>query len=272
MINADKIIKHVKSEGYMLLPQVYDITMINKLLTLCKESYEITKNKIPEENIAVFNKEQPGVYNLQNKDFYFLEALFHFVEIEEVLKYFLNDKWYKPIPPENPNYILRGYHARSNSKGLPLHIDSYIPYHSKYVFSVQLIIALEDQHIENGCTLVVPGSHLYGEYANQEALQNAIPIESKAGDVVIFDSRLWHGTADNISGKSRWALTVTFIRWWIKQQYDIPRGLPQQIYEKLSDKHKAILGFCSISPKNEFEGADMKTGYEKLKTDVNLYN
>ena len=51
-------------------------------------------------------------------------------------------------------------------------------------------------------------------------------------------------------------------RWWIKPQFDIPRALPDQIKEQLSQKEKAVLGFCTIPPLNETERLDIKQSIE----------
>jgi ectoine hydroxylase-related dioxygenase (phytanoyl-CoA dioxygenase family) len=125
--------------------------------------------------------------------------------------------------------------------------------------------------IETEGWAVIPGSHLSGKYASQDALKDAVPIESKAGDMVIWDTRLWHATSNNTSGRTRWAILATFTRWWIKQMFDIPRSLPQHIYEKLTDKQKAVMGFCSISNKTEMDGIDLISGYEKLQQEVKYY-
>ena len=263
-------IKELKEKGYTTLRSVYDFSIVSKLLSLCKEWYEKTHAEISRD-VPFLNTNQPTLYNLQNKDPYFLETLLMSQEVEQVLKYFLNDVWYKQIPQTEPNYILRSFGARSNNKGLPLHIDSFVPYIGEDVITMQYAIILEDQNAANGCTIVVPGSHQSGKYAQQDALPEAIPIESKAGDVVIWDSRLWHGTTDNTSKKTRWAIVSTFSRWWIKQHFNITDNLPQSIYEKLTDKQKAILGFCSVPFNTEYEGIDLKQGYPQLHKDVNMY-
>jgi ectoine hydroxylase-related dioxygenase (phytanoyl-CoA dioxygenase family) len=268
MIN--KHIQQIKEDGYTLIPNVYESKITTKLLEMCKEWYEKTQDEISKD-VPFLNTNQVSLYNLQNKDIFFLEALFTSKDVEKILIHFLNDKWYKQIPQDQPNYILRSYGARSSNKGLPLHIDSFFPYKGEEVIAMQYAIVLEDQNFNNGCTTVVPGSHQSGKYASQEAAINAIAIESKAGDVVIWDSRLWHGTTDNISGKSRWAVVSTFTRWWIKQHFNITDNLPQHIYEKLSEKEKAILGFCSIPFNTEYEGIDFKRGHNQLFKDVIAY-
>ncbi len=270
MVNIELHIKQIEQDGYTVIPSVYDMTTIKKLLALCNEWYDKTADTI-SENVPFLNRNQPCLYNIQNKDIFFLDALFMSPELEELLKYFLNDTWYKQIPQSEPNYVLRTYSARSSNAGLPLHIDSFIPYIGNHLYAMQMAIILEDQSAVNGCTTVVPGTHQSGKYADKEGLKDAIPVISKAGDVVLWDSRLWHGTTDNVSGKTRWSVLATFARWWLKQQFNMTDNLPQHIYEQLSDKHKAILGFCSVPHNNESEGIDIKSGYESLKSDVSQY-
>src|SRR5260370_15185551 len=186
----DKI-EEIKHHGYCKLNQVFSHSQTQRLLDLCIEWYRKTKDLLPAE-IPYVIRDQPTVYNLQSKDFGFLEALFASAEAEVILKHFLNDEWYRPIPPDQPNYILRSFGAKSSAAAMPLHLDSFVPYQGEHTIAMQYVIVLEDQSPANGCRLVVPGSHQWGQYATQERLKEAVPIESKAGDVVLWDSRLWH--------------------------------------------------------------------------------
>jgi ectoine hydroxylase-related dioxygenase (phytanoyl-CoA dioxygenase family) len=136
---------------------------------------------------------------------------------------------------------------------------------------MQTSIILEDMGPANGCTIVVPGTHQTGQYAEQDALKDAIPIEAKAGDVLIWDSRLWHGTTANSTSGTRWSLICTYSRWWLKQAFNIVQNLPQEIYRELSDKQKSVLGFCSVPYNHEGEGIDLKRGFESLQPDVSAY-
>lgn len=262
--------EQIENNGYCIVPSEYSPEIVEKLLQQCKSTYEMTKDKV-SDLVPYLNQNQPTLYNLQNKEFLFLETLFASKKGEAILTRFLNDKWYKQIPPTEPNYILRSFGARSSNAALPLHIDSFIPYSGNDVIVMQYAIVLEDQYQDNGCTIVVPGSHKSGQYANQDALKDAIPIEPKAGDVVIWDSRLWHGTTTNKTNNTRWAVIATFCRWWIKQHFNITDNMPQGNYERLTDKQKSILGFCSVPWNTEYEGIDLKRGYDTLEKDVTKY-
>jgi ectoine hydroxylase-related dioxygenase (phytanoyl-CoA dioxygenase family) len=169
-----------------------------------------------------------------------------------------------------PNYILSYYNARSSGLKLDLHIDSYVPNQGEFTWAMQVGFILDDMNEDNGCTVVVPGSHQSGKYTDRD-LKNVKSIIAKAGDVIIWDSRLWHGTKGNSSGASRWALIATITQWWVKQSMDIPRGLPDSIYQNLLDEQKALLGFCSIPPVNSNGRINTKCGYDFLKPSVKDY-
>lgn len=265
-----EMIEKLERDGYCRIPGVFAPEVTNGLLELVRFWHEKTRDCL-SSNVPFLNREHPMIYNLQNKDYVFLQVMLGCPLIETILKHFLNDPWFKQIPPSEPNYILRSYLARSSTYAMPMHIDSFIPYIGPHVISAQVIIVLEDMTVDNGCSVVVPGSHQSGKYTNQAAVKDAVPLEAKAGDVVFWDSRLWHATTVNTSGRTRWAVIATFARWWMKQAFNIPQNLPQEIYGKLSPKEKVILGFCSLPYNDEGEGIDMKRGYESLSEDVSAY-
>ncbi len=266
----EQAIEKLEKDGYCRVPRVFGTDEITRLLDLVLLWHHKTHDSL-SSNVPYLNREHPMVYNLQSKDYFFVDIMLGCPMIERLLHHFLNDAWYKQIPPDEPNYILRSYLGRSSTYAMPMHIDSFIPYTGSYVNSIQVGIVLEDQTVSNGCTLVVPGSHQSGRYADRTAIQDAVPIESRAGDVVFWDSRLWHATTENTSGKTRWAAIATFARWWMKQAFNIPQNLPQEIYDQFTTKQKAVLGFCSLPYNNEIEGIDMKRGYETLAATVAEY-
>ncbi len=255
-------IEQIKEYGYCLIPQVLPKEKVLFLYTSIKSLYESTKDEICPTT-PFLNQNQPTIYNLQNKNFTFIKALFEIEQVEKILIHYLNDKWYKQIPKDQPNYILRSFGARSSNTALPLHIDSFIPYKGSEVIAIQVAIMLEDSTFENGCTTVVPRSHNSGEYASNINIQPDYLV-AKAGDILIWDSRLWHGTTNNKTEGTRWAIIATFTRWWIKQHFDITKALPQSIKEQLSPKYKSILGFASIPHLTEYEGIEIKRGYHEI--------
>lgn len=265
----DKHVEKLRRDGYCVIPHAFGVERAEELLALAQRHFAQTEAR-QSDRMPFLNQDQPMVYNLQAKDRRYLEMLFGVPVMHRILHRFLNDEWFRPIPPDEPNYILRSYLARSSAHRMPIHIDSFVPYGGPFVFIMQASFILQDQTTENGCTVLVPGSHLREEYAPQ-TFDDAVPIETTAGDVVIWDSRVWHGALENQTDESRWALVATFQRWWLKQAFDIPGSLPQDLYDTLSPSQKAILGFCSVPYDTEMDGIDMKRGYELLPSRVANY-
>lgn len=259
----DKSIREIEELGYTTIrggvPEEIADSILSRIKTISSLHAENSSNmKTP-----YLNRGHDLIYNIQNKDYYILNYFINHIDIKKVLMHFLNDSWYKSIPADKPNYILRSMAARSSGKSnMPLHIDSFIPSSGKTCWSIQVALILEDQTLDNGCTVVVPGSHLFDSYASQEYYEQAIPILSKKGDIVMWDSRLWHGAYGNKSELSRWSLIATFGRWWLKQNYDITAALPKNFLNQLNNEEKTILGFFSIPPYDEYERIDIKTGYD----------
>ena len=254
-----RAIDSISEKGYVILENQLTDSQITEFLRICKSEHK--NSHLDQKDIPFLNKNTPVVYNIQNKNLEILKYLLNHNEVEHILIHFLNDIFYKQIPPDQPNYILRAIGARSSNIELPLHIDSFIPFIGDSLIAIQVSIVLEDQSIENGSTILLPGSHKSGQYANQNSKNKCISITPKKGDIVIWDSRIWHGAHANKTNSTRWAIIATFCRWWVKQQFDIPNNIPNNFKQLLTDKELSVLGACSIPPSNELESIDMKKGY-----------
>lgn len=194
-----------------------------------------------------------GYYSdLQNDDISFIRVIFNQPELKIILLDALNDPFYPGQDSTSPNYIFRGIRARGyGTSGLPLHIDSVIPSSSKYPTGIVTSLALEDQNRENGCVIVVPETHRSDRFADRAKTHLAIALEAKAGDLIFWDTRLWHGTSENTSSSLRLALLCTFSRWYFKQPYRHWETLPIEILGQLTEEEKTIFGFDSI-PKRQY--------------------
>lgn len=258
----NKFINQIKNKGYTIIPNVLGRNETKRLKKLVEKYYDIdSKRKKP--NFLKHKNKDKTVYNLQNKDYFFIK-IFSKKIIVDIAKYFLNDPYYQFLPKEKPNYILKYYNARSSINKLDLHIDSYMPFKGDLTYMMQFVFMLEDSDINNGCSVVVNGSHKSGKFCNRNSkkIKNLI---ANAGDLIIWDSRLWHGARQNKNNKTRWSLVATLTRWFIKQSMDITKSLPNSIYRKCTNQQKLFLGYCSLPPYNEFIGVNTKADYSKLR-------
>lgn len=87
---------------------------------------------------------------------------------------------------------------------------------------VTVLFYLEETTVENGCTRVVPGTHLLwpgresfplaGDPAVEAAglLEQAVPLPMPAGGLVAMDSLLFHGPGENRTAETRISLTAGY--------------------------------------------------------------
>jgi len=257
----------IEQKGYTRIPKLFNKDIVSQLKQMILNEWDkLSKSQLLNKDIPGLNQGHQMIYNLQNKDIYFYQVFMREPLLRTLLMKCLNDEWYKQIPQGNPNFILRSLLARSSGPAsMPLHIDSFIPNTGNHIPLIQVALVLENQTLENGCTMAVPGSHKFGRYATQDWLKYTVPIESEAGDLVIWDSRLWHGAGGNSTAGSRWSIVGTFSRWWIKQNYNITGAIPPAFLQKLTLEEKSVLGFCSLPPHDEYDRMDIKAGYSILE-------
>ena len=83
---------------------------------------------------------------------------------------------------------------------------------------------LTDSSAENGGTWGLPGSHridqnlsdgVMHEVDRNGALMGKMQVKGQAGDVLLYDSRLWHAVAANRSHQERVGLLVRYVPWWL---------------------------------------------------------
>ena len=93
---------------------------------------------------------------------------------------------------------------------------------------------LTDFTTENGGTFIVPGSHRLTDNPAGATLAgfdrdgphpDQLQVTGAAGSVLLYDSRLWHAVAANVSGDVRVALIIRYAPWWLNLTPSI-RGTP----------------------------------------------
>jgi hypothetical protein len=83
---------------------------------------------------------------------------------------------------------------------------------------VTIIFYLEETTVENGCTLIVPGSHmvqwstekLYDQEGFSEVTAQAVPVPMPAGGMLAIDSTVVHGIGENHTDGTRMSMTVGY--------------------------------------------------------------
>ena len=266
--NSDKglefFLEAIREDGIAIIKNGVSESAVREMLSFVKKfKYDANEEEEIKKRGMRLNNYAENIFNVATKrpDFlsYYTEGL-----VGGILKGCLNDAYYTSIPSELPNYILRNILARSSKEAMPYHIDSLIPYVGEYVSVMQVSIFLEKSDVERGCTSVALGSHQSGKYAPQSGFEPTL-VEAEPGDIAIWDSRLWHATTSNVTNYTRWAMIGTFCRWYLKQGYDYPRALGQDVLDSLSLANQIVMGCAASVPLNEFEKTEVKGGIEHLK-------
>jgi ectoine hydroxylase-related dioxygenase (phytanoyl-CoA dioxygenase family) len=117
-------------------------------------------------------------------------------------------------------------------------------YLNGYVASVNALFAIDEFTLENGGTIVVPGTHQHAEAPPQEYMEaNAVPVECSAGSMLVFDSTLWHAAGPNVSGRDRLGINHQFTRSFFKQQIDYVRALGDDAVLRQEPRTQQLLGW-----------------------------
>ncbi len=101
------------------------------------------------------------------------------------------------------------------------HIPAPYPDALLHLSSIWMLTAFNEK---NGGTFLVPGSHRWrdnpaaggmGDVDQDASYPTEMQVKGAAGNVLIYDSRLWHAVASNQSDQPRVALIVRYAPWWL---------------------------------------------------------
>ena len=248
-MDLKKHISKIEKNGFTVIKSVLkpkDVEDYKKILKL-KSNYSDQNSK----KVKKFHNGAEVIYNLQNKDILFYNLISHKI-VMKIGNILLKKGSYLNEEP----FILCQSTARNPgpfAKQQQLHIDSNLP-GLPYCFYMQVMWILDDFNQTSGGTRFVPGSHKFKRFAKNEfKYSNEVYPDAPKGSVIIFDGGVWHGGGESKINSERWMIINTYCRWFLKQTFDMPRGLPNSIFKKLDDCQKELLGFKCVPAKNEFE-------------------
>lgn len=151
-------------------------------------------------------------------------------------KFILNSFSALDNKPNKPNFSATIHRdLRAYSHGLPLMLN--------------MLVMLDDFTKENGATLLLPYSHLKKDKPTDEYFhENCISAIGKAGDILLFDSNIWHCSAVNTTQERRRAIPITFTKSFMKQLFDYPRAFGNNSPMMHSTELEQLIGYHSRVP------------------------
>jgi ectoine hydroxylase-related dioxygenase (phytanoyl-CoA dioxygenase family) len=128
---------------------------------------------------------------------------------------------------------------------------------------------LTDFTLQNGATIIVPGSHkrstnptASGEADADKPQPGEARLVGERGTVAVVDARMWHAEAANESGEERVAVIARYAPWWLNldtlrpgtvDHHDIVEAhegadsrvpaLSEDVYQRLPDAVKPLLRY-----------------------------
>ena len=142
--------------------------------------------------------------------------------------------------------------AGDRRSGFQVHVDredaTVVPFTGAkhYPIAMNVTWPLVDFTIENGATLVWPGTHLSCEVPEPDVRPPGhVYVEVPAGTAVIWDAALWHAGGVNNGDSPRYSLLAYYQRAWIKGKADSRRLIPPEAVAAMSEQAKSLLGMSS---------------------------
>jgi ectoine hydroxylase-related dioxygenase (phytanoyl-CoA dioxygenase family) len=121
------------------------------------------------------------------------------------------------------------------------------------IFAINVQIALSDvPSDEYGPTQVVPGSHYSGRYPEQQNPtfegQGPVSIYTRAGDVYLQNSQVWHRGAPNTSNRRRYLYQLAYSPRFMSQRFYpyLNYRMPDHVLEGADERLLRVLGKHSI--------------------------
>jgi ectoine hydroxylase-related dioxygenase (phytanoyl-CoA dioxygenase family) len=213
MMLSDEQVKRYHEDGYIAVPGVFNPDEVRELQAVTDEFVE--RSRSVSEHTDVFDLE-PG-HSFDAPRLRRLKAPHRqHPAYDRALR---NERLLQPLGQllgESIRHMNTKLNLKSPEFGSPVewHQDwAFYPHTNDDVLAVG--VAIDDMLLENGCLMVVPGSHrgpVYDHHQNgffvgaidpDHVPEHRVPIELAAGDVSIHHARLVHGSAPNRSTRPR---------------------------------------------------------------------
>ena len=120
-----------------------------------------------------------------------------------------------------------------------------------YPLTLVVICLLDDSNKENGSTIFMKKSHLIKDKPlKKKFFKKKIQIEGKRGDLILFNSNMWHCSGKNITSKDRYISTIVYSKPFYKQALYYPKAFGEKFKKKISPYLKQILGYNAKVPES----------------------
>jgi len=235
----------LKEKGYTLMPSFFDKNYMDTVSDSIDNSYKFCREIQIKNGIDAVTNGTVHHLLATNDNIYLdiLEKISNSPVYEFIKKYF------------NGNFIVNSYGGVINITSTPSYVANVhrdIRFFSgDFPLMLNMLIMLDDFTLENGATYLLAKSHLKEERPSDKLFyEQSDRAIGKKGDVLFFNSNLWHAAGINTTDNVRRAITITFTKPFMKQQLDYSRAIGYENVQKLSTALQQVIGFYSRIPSN----------------------
>lgn len=145
------------------------------------------------------------------------------------------------IHPGETHYQIR-YH-----RDLP-----YQHFVSSRPLAINALFCADPFTVENGATTVVPGSHKFEQFPDDEVVRRLEkPVAAPAGSFIVLDAMTFHRGGHNLTKAPRHGVNHVFVLPYMRQQIDLPALLNGRYAD--DPKLAKLLGYGLETPRSVVE-------------------
>lgn len=127
------------------------------------------------------------------------------------------------------------------------------------------MVSLDDFTATNGCTTLIPSSHLWPD-SRQPSRDDMIPAIMPAGSCVYFLNTVWHsGGANTTTNDVRRSLTMQYCQPWIRPYENMTVAMGWEDLDAVPKRLLQLMGFSTHEFMGYVDGRAPRTGVEMRK-------
>lgn len=215
----DHHLENIARRGFTVLKGVFSEEKCKYYTDKVEEIYAVQERSFGRENLDKINE-----LDISRMLFAYDDAFLDLITNEktlEIVRGVLGENFILQLQNGIINRNKLIHHQTSWHRDIP-----YQEYTTSRPVSMNVFFCMSPFNAKTGGTVFLPYSHLFPKAPSIEFLnENLIQPELNAGDVVIFDSWVYHKAGNNTSDIIRYGINHVYTTPILKQQINIPNML-----------------------------------------------
>ncbi|KAI1130045.1 phytanoyl-CoA dioxygenase family protein [Nemania abortiva] len=239
-VNMEQAKAHLKEHGWVTIPNAISKEVASKALGKLWEASAESQARGEPSHVPYLdpNAHNVRVFNLMEGDKIFRDLVSDPAAVEMVKSVF------------GESFLISNLSAniaRPGAKSMALHSDQSFGFPEPWqgIWVMNAIWCLSDVTKENGATLYIPGSNKWTSRKDipDNAPELLVPLEGKAGDLIVMDGRLWHTSGSNVTqdqdramlfGYYTYPMMRPIVNWTAKLNKELQNSLSPDLRQWLA--------------------------------------